>query len=151
MRAIVQRMNGAEITINGEETREAGAGVTVFLCAMRGDTEAQAEFLARKIAELRIFKDENGKMNRSLADLGGDVLVVSNITISADMKHGRRPDFGHSAPPADAKHLYECFIEEMKKQPVGNVVTGEFAAHMHVNVQNDGPVNIILDTERIGK
>ena len=151
MRAVIQRMNGAQITINGEETREAGAGVTVFLCAMRGDTDAQASFLAQKIAELRIFKDENGKINRSLIDVGGDVLIVSNITLSADMKHGRRPDFGHSAPPSEAKRLYELFIEEMRGQPVGNVVTGEFGAHMHVNVQNDGPVNIILDTERIGK
>ncbi len=151
MRAVVQRMNGVEITINGEETRSAGAGVTVFLCAMRGDTEEQADFLARKIAELRIFKDENGKMNRSLTDLCGDVLVVSNITLSADMKHGRRPDFGRSAPPDDAKRLYDYFIGQMRKQPVGKVITGEFAAHMHVNVQNDGPVTVILDTERIGK
>lgn len=151
MRAVIQRMNGARITINGEETREAGAGLTVFLCAMQGDTEAQADFLAQKVAELRVFKDENDKMNRSLIDEKGDVLVVSNITLSADMKHGRRPDFSRSASPADAKHLYAYFIGQMKKQPIGNVVTGEFGAHMHVDVQNDGPVNIIIDTERIGK
>ena len=151
MRAVIQRTNGAEITINGEETRTAEAGVVVFICAMQGDTDAQAEFLAQKICELRIFKDENDKMNRSLIDVKGDILIVSNITISADMKRGRRPDFSNSASPDEAKRLYEYFIEQVRKQPVGQVVTGEFGAHMHVNVQNDGPVNIIIDTERIGK
>ena len=151
MRAVIQRTNGAEITINGEETRTAEAGVVVFICAMQGDTDAQAEFLAQKICELRIFKDENDKMNRSLIDVKGDILIVSNITISADMKRGRRPDFSNSASPDEAKRLYEYFIEQVRKQPVGQVCTGEFGAHMHVNVQNDGPVNIILDTERIGK
>jgi len=151
MRAVVQRTNGAVITINDAETREVGPGLVVFVCAMQGDTEAQADFLAQKICELRIFKDDNGKMNRSLNDVGGDILIVSNITLSADMKHGRRPDFGHSAPPGDAKRLYEYFVEQVRKQPVHAVCTGEFGAHMHVNVQNDGPVNIVFDTEKIGK
>lgn len=151
MRAVVQRTNGAVITINDAETRQAGAGLVVFLCAMQGDTDAQADFLAQKVCELRIFKDENGKMNRSLIDVGGDILIVSNITLSADMKHGRRPDFSRSAAPDEAKRLYEHFIGQVEKLPVGKVCTGEFGAHMHVDVQNDGPVNIILDTERIGK
>ena len=151
MRAVIQRMNGAEITINGTETREAGEGLVVFICAMDGDTDAQADFLAQKVCELRVFKDDNDKMNRSLTDIRGDILIVSNITLSADMKHGRRPDFSRSAAPAEAKQLYEYFIEQVKKQPIGNVCTGEFGAHMHVKVRNDGPVNIIIDTERIGK
>lgn len=151
MRAVIQRTNGAVITIDDAETREAGPGLVVFICAMQGDTDAQADFLAQKVCELRIFRDANDKMNRSLIDEKGDILIVSNITLSADMKHGRRPDFGHSAPPAEAKRLYEYFIEQVKKQPIGKVVTGEFGAHMHVNVQNDGPVNIVIDTERIGK
>lgn len=151
MRAVIQRTNGAVITIDDAETREAGPGLVVFICAMQGDTDAQADFLAQKVCELRIFRDVNDKMNRSLIDEQGDILIVSNITLSADMKHGRRPDFGHSAPPAEAKRLYEYFIEQVKKQPIGKVVTGEFGAHMHVNVQNDGPVNIVIDTERIGK
>lgn len=151
MRAVIQRTNGAVITIDDAETREAGPGLVVFICAMQGDTDAQADFLAQKVCELRIFRDANDKMNRSLIDEQGDILIVSNITLSADMKHGRRPDFGHSAPPAEAKRLYEYFIEQVKKQPIGKVVTGEFGAHMHVNVQNDGPVNIVIDTERIGK
>lgn len=151
MRAVIQRINGAEITINDAETRAIGEGLVVFLCAMEGDTDAQADFLAQKVCELRIFKDENDKMNRSLIDIGGDILIVSNITLSADMKHGRRPDFSRSAAPAEAKRLYEYCIEQVKKQPIGKVCTGEFGAHMHVNVQNDGPVNIVIDTERIGK
>ena len=118
---------------------------------MTGDTERQADFLAQKVCELRIFKDENDKMNRSLIDVGGDALIVSNITLSADMKHGRRPDFSRSAPPEEAKRLYDYFVSQVEKQPVGRVCTGEFGAHMHVDVQNDGPVNIIIDTERIGK
>lgn len=151
MRAVVQRTNGAEITINDAETRAAGPGLVVFICAMEGDTDAQADFLAQKVCELRIFKDENGKMNRSLIDEHGDILIVSNITLSADMKRGRRPDFSHSAAPTEAERLYEYFIEQVRKQPVGQVLTGEFGAHMHVNVQNDGPVNIVIDTEKIGK
>ena len=151
MRAVMQRINGASITIDGNETREIGAGIVVFMCAMTGDTERQADFLAQKVCELRIFKDENDKMNRSLIDVGGDALIVSNITLSADMKHGRRPDFSRSAPPEEAKRLYDYFVSQVEKQPVGRVCTGEFGAHMHVDVQNDGPVNIIIDTERIGK
>lgn len=151
MRAVIQRTNGAVITINDAETREVGPGLVVFVCAMDTDTEAQADFLAQKICEMRIFKDENDKMNRSLIDVNGDILIVSNITISADMKRGRRPDFTHSASPDEAKRLYEYFVEQVRKQPVNKVETGEFAAHMHVNVQNDGPVNIVIDTERIGK
>ena len=151
MRAIIQRINGAFITIDGNETRETGEGIVVLMCAMAGDTEQQADFLAQKVCELRIFKDDNGKMNRSLIDIGGDALIVSNITLSADMKHGRRPDFSRSAPPDTAKHLYDYFVSQVAKQPVGKVCTGEFGAHMHVDVQNDGPVNIIIDTERIGK
>ncbi len=151
MRAVIQRINGASITIDGNETREIGAGIVVFMCAMTGDTKRQADFLAQKVCELRIFKDENDKMNRSLIDVGGDALIVSNITLSADMKHGRRPDFSRSAPPEEAKRLYDYFVSQVEKQPVGRVCTGEFGAHMHVDVQNDGPVNIIIDTERIGK
>ena len=151
MRAVIQRINGASITIDGNETREIGAGIVVFMCAMTGAPERQADFLAQKVCELRIFKDENDKMNRSLIDVGGDALIVSNITLSADMKHGRRPDFSRSASPEEAKRLYDYFVSQVEKQPVGRVCTGEFGAHMHVDVQNDGPVNIIIDTERIGK
>ena len=136
MRAVIQRINGAEITINGGETRKVGEGLVVFICAMEGDTDAQADFLVQKVCGLRVFKD---------------MLIVSNITLSADMKHGRRPDFSRSASPSEALRLYNYFVEQVKNQPIGKVCTGEFGAHMHVSVENDGPVNIIIDTERIGK
>ena len=151
MRAVIQRINGAEITINGGETRKVGEGLVVFICAMEGDTDAQADFLVQKVCGLRVFKDENDKMNRSLEDIKGDMLIVSNITLSADMKHGRRPDFSRSASPSEALRLYNYFVEQVKNQPIGKVCTGEFGSHMHVSVENDGPVNIIIDTERIGK
>ena len=118
---------------------------------MEGDTDAQADFLVQKVCGLRVFKDENDKMNRSLEDIQGDMLIVSNITLSADMKHGRRPDFSRSASPSEALRLYNYFVEQVKNQPIGKVCTGEFGAHMHISVENDGPVNIIIDTERIGK
>ena len=105
----------------------------------------------QKVCGLRVFKDENDKMNRSLEDIQGDMLIVSNITLSADMKHGRRPDFSRSASPSEALRLYNYFVEQVKNQPIGKVCTGEFGAHMHISVENDGPVNIIIDTERIGK
>ena len=143
MRAVIQRINGAEITINGGETRKVGEGLVVFICAMEGDTDAQADFLVQKVCGLRVFKDENDKMNRSLEDIKGDILIVSNITLS--------PDFSRSASPSEALRLYNYFVEQVKNQPIGKVCTGEFGAHMHVSVENDGPVNIIIDTERIGK
>ena len=110
MRAVIQRINGAEITINGGETRKVGEGLVVFICAMEGDTDAQADFLVQKVCGLRVFKDENDKMNRSLEDIKGDMLIVSNITLSADMKHGRRPDFSRSASPSEALRLYNYFV-----------------------------------------
>ena len=115
MRAVIQRINGAQITINGGETREVKEGLVVFVCAMEGDTDAQADFLVQKVCGLRVFKDENDKMNRSLEDIKGDMLIVSNITLSADMKHGRRPDFSRSASPSEALRLYNYFVEQVKK------------------------------------
>ena len=109
-RAVIQRINGAEITINGGETRKVGEGLVVFICAMEGDTDAQADFLVQKVCGLRVFKDENDKMNRSLEDIKGDMLIVSNITLSADMKHGRRPDFSRSASPRGRSHRFGRFV-----------------------------------------
>ena len=151
MRAVIQRVQGAQITIDRKEVRAVGPGLTVFLGVMRGDTERQADFLAEKIRELRIFTDENGKMNLSLMDIGGEMLVVSNFTLSTDCKKGRRPSFDMAAPPEEAKDLYLRFVEQVKASGVKKVETGEFGAHMDVLVQNDGPVTIIIDTEKIGK
>ena len=121
-------------------------------CGKRLLSAAVMPCTAKKMEAARDeFKDENGKMNRSLEDIKGDMLIVSNITLSADMKHGRRPDFSRSASPSEALRLYNYFVEQVKNQPIGKVCTGEFGAHMHVSVENDGPVNIIIDTERIGK
>ena len=151
MRAVIQRVQGAQITIDHQEVRAIGPGLTVFLGVMRGDTEQQADFLAEKIRELRIFTDENGKMNLSLMDIGGEMLVVSNFTLSTDCKKGRRPSFDMAAPPEEAKDLYLRFVEQVRTSGVKKVETGEFGAHMDVLVNNDGPVTIIIDTEKIGK
>lgn len=151
MRAVIQRAHGAQITIDHEETREIGPGLVVFLGVMGGDTEKQADFLAEKVRDLRIFTDENDKMNLSLMDVAGELLVVSNFTLSTDCKKGRRPSFDMAAPPAEAERLYERFVEQSRALGVKKVETGEFGAHMDVLVNNNGPVTIIIDTEKIGK
>ena len=150
MRAVIQRVHRAQITIDREETRQTGRGLVVFLGVLRGDTEKQADFMAEKVYGLRIFPDENDKMNLSLPDVGGEVLVVSNFTLGTDCKKGRRPSFGMAAPPEEANALYLRFVEQLRAQGV-RVETGEFGAYMEVLVSNDGPVTLIIDTEKIGK
>jgi len=150
MRAVIQRVHRAQITIDREETRQTGRGLVVFLGVLRGDTEKQADFLAEKVYGLRIFPDENAKMNLSLPDVGGEVLVVSNFTLGTDCKKGRRPSFDMAAPPEEANALYLRFVEQLRAQGV-RVENGEFGAYMEVLVSNDGPVTLIIDTEKIGK
>lgn len=151
MRAVIQRVSRAEITIDHQETRHISQGLVVFLGVIKGDTEAQAEFMAEKVHGLRIFTDENGKMNLSLADVGGELLVVSNFTLGSDCKKGRRPSFDLAAPPEEAERLYRHFVEHAKALGIQKVETGEFGAHMDVLCANDGPITLIIDTERIGK
>lgn len=151
MRAVIQRVSRAEITIDYRETRLIEQGLVVFLGVMKGDTEAQADFLAEKIQGLRVFTDENGKMNLSLEDIGGELLVVSNFTLGSDCKKGRRPSFDLAAPPEEAEKLYLHFVERAKNLGIKKVETGEFGAHMDVLVANNGPVTLIIDTEKIGK
>ena len=151
MRAVIQRVSQAEITIDYRETRRIEQGLVVFLGVMKGDTEAQADFLAEKIQGLRVFTDENGKMNLSLEDIGGELLVVSNFTLGSDCKKGRRPSFDLAAPPEEAEKLYLHFVERAKNLGIKKVETGEFGAHMDVLVANNGPVTLIIDTEKIGK
>lgn len=152
MRAIIQRVNKSDILIDEKEFRETGEGLVVFLGVMDGDTKSAAEYLAKKICGLRIFKDENDRLNLSLEDKKGDILIVSNFTLAADCKHGRRPSFERAAKGETAKELYDYFVELVKKNElIGNVQTGEFGAHMHINVANDGPINIIMDTDVIAK
>lgn len=151
MRAVIQRVHYGEITIDKKETRKIGKGLIVFLGVMENDTESQADFLAEKIRTLRIFTDENDKMNLSLEDVSGHMLVVSNFTLGTDCKKGRRPSFDMAASPDLANRLYLRFVEQVKAAGVENLQTGEFGAHMDVLAANDGPVTIIIDTEKIGK
>ena len=146
MRAVIQRVSRAEITIDHRETRTIGQGLVVFLGVMKGDTQAQADFMAEKVHGLRIFTDENGKMNLSLEDVDGELLVVSNFTLGTDCKKGRRPSFDLAAPPQEGEALYRRFVERAKELGIRKVETGEFGAHMDVLAANDGPVTILIDT-----
>ena len=144
MRAVIQRVSRAEITIDHQETRHISQGLVVFLGVIKGDTEAQAEFMAEKVHGLRIFTDENGKMNKSLLDVNGEMLVVSQFTLCGDCKKGTRPSFDKSAPPEIANNLYEYFIAKVKEYSV-TVQTGKFAAMMDVELINDGPVTFMIE------
>ncbi len=145
MRALVQRTTAASVTIDGEVVGEIGPGLVVLVCAMRGDGEEASARLARKVASLRIFRDDEGRMNRSLLDVGGAALVVSQFTLAAETK-GNRPGFSTAAPPDEGERLYEHFAEALAAQGIG-VARGRFGADMAVALVNDGPVTIWLDTE----
>ena len=147
MRAVVQRVINTTVSVDGEIKGSAGKGYNVLLGVMDGDGEAQAELLAAKIAKLRVFEDENGKMNKSILDIGGEILVISQFTLCADIRKGNRPSFTDSAPPQEANRLYEYFCECLRSNGVSKVETGVFAADMLVGIQNDGPVTILMDTE----
>ena len=147
MRAVLQRVSRANVTVDGETTGEIGNGILVLLGVGGEDTENDARQLLDKIVNLRIFDDENGKMNLSLADVDGEMLVVSQFTLYADTRRGRRPSYIGAAAPEDANRLYEYFVEEAQKL-VSNVGTGRFQAMMDVELVNDGPVTIILDTSQ---
>ncbi|MEY8801517.1 D-aminoacyl-tRNA deacylase [Leisingera sp. XS_AS12] len=145
MRALIQRVTEASVTVDNEVCGEIGPGLLVLVCAMHGDDEAAAEQLAAKIAKLRIFKDEAGRMNRSVLDTGGSVLVVSQFTLAADTRSGNRPGFSQAAPPVEGQRLYLHFAEAVRQQGL-TVATGRFGADMKVALVNDGPVTIWLDT-----
>ena len=145
MRALVQRVSEARVSVEGAVLGEVGPGLLVLVCAMQGDTEAQADKLAAKIAKLRIFKDDEGRMNRSVRDTGGAALVVSQFTLAAETK-GNRPGFSTAAAPDEGQRLYEHFAGRLQAEGVP-VATGRFGADMKVSLINDGPVTIWLDTE----
>lgn len=147
MRAIIQRVKNSTVTVDGEIRGSISRGYNVLLGVMQGDGEAQAELLAAKIAKLRVFEDENGKMNKSVLDIGGGILVISQFTLCADIKKGNRPSFTDSAPPAEADRLYKYFCECLRQNGIEQVETGVFAADMLVDISNDGPVTIIMDTD----
>ena len=147
MKAVIQRVSEALVLVDGFTVGEISRGFLVLLGVMEGDTEKDAEIMASKIAKLRIFEDENEKMNLSLTDVDGSILSVSQFTLCADVKKGNRPSFTPSAKPDEAKRLYEYFNKCLIKEGVMKVATGIFAADMKVSLINDGPVTIIFDTE----
>ncbi len=144
MRALVQRVSEAGVSVNGETVARIGPGLLVLVCAMQGDDEARAARLADKIARLRIFRDESGRMNRSLAETCGSALVVSQFTLAADTSRGTRPGFSSAAPPEPGRALYHHFAEALRDLGIATG-TGRFGADMAVSLVNDGPVTIWLD------
>ncbi len=147
MRVVIQRVKRATVTVDGETVGAIGRGLLVLLGVKQGDTEADTGFLVNKTLGLRIFPDDSDKMNRSLLDIGGELLVVSQFTLYGDCRKGKRPSFTAAAPPDLADALYEKFCAQARAQGV-KVATGRFAAMMDVELVNDGPVTIIIDSPR---
>lgn len=146
MKAVLQRVSRSKVTVDGEIIGEIdGMGFMILLGVEQGDTEKDSTFLAQKSTELRIFNDEAGKMNLSLMDVGGSCLVVSQFTLAADWRKGRRPGFSRAAAPAEAERLYLHFVEQLKSLGVKKVETGKFGADMKVELVNDGPVTMLLE------
>ena len=147
MKAVFQRVLNAWVETEGKRVGTTRQGALLFLGVEVGDGMAQVEKLAQKVAELRVFEDENGKMNRSVRDIGGGILLISNFTLCGDCSHGRRPEFLSAARPEQAEPLYEAFAAALRKRGVDTVETGVFGADMRVMAENDGPVTIILNTK----
>ena len=144
MRALIQRVSEARVEVEGRIVGEIGPGLLILVCAMQGDSAENADALADKIRKLRIFRDDAGRMNRSLADTGGAALVVSQFTLAADTSRGNRPGFSAAAPPAEGKALYQAFSDNLRRAGVP-VANGIFGADMAVSLTNDGPVTIWLE------
>ncbi len=145
MKALLQRVSHASVTVDGQAIGQTGAGLLVLICAMQGDTDAQAEILAEKISKLRIFNDLSGKMNLSVRDIGGSALVVSQFTLAADTSRGNRPGFSAAAPPDEGERLYTYFAARLEAEGVPTQ-TGQFGANMKVDLVNDGPVTIWMES-----
>jgi D-tyrosyl-tRNA(Tyr) deacylase len=145
MRALIQRVSEARVRVDGDVVGEIGPGLMILVCAMTGDTEAEADRLAAKIAKLRIFRDDADRMNRSVRDTGGAALVVSQFTLAADTSRGNRPGFSTAAPPDEGERLYSYFADRMAAEGL-SVARGRFGADMKVELINDGPVTIWMDT-----
>lgn len=145
MKIVLQRVSRAEVRVEGAVTGAVEGGLLVLFCAEAGDTDELAAKFAAKVARLRIFTDKAGKMNRSVQDIGGAVLAVSQFTLAADWRKGNRPGFSAAAPPQEGERLYQLFCEKLRGEGV-DVATGVFGAHMEVDFVNDGPVTIIMDS-----
>ncbi len=146
MRAVVQRVKQSSVKVDGKIVGEIGRGILVLLGVANGDTAGDADFMVNKIVHLRIFEDENEKMNRSLHDVGGEMLVVSQFTLLGDCRKGRRPSFINAAGPEQATELYEYFVKKTREQGI-SVKTGQFRAMMDVALINDGPVTLIIESK----
>lgn len=147
MRAVIQRVTKSTVTVDGEIKGSVGKGFNILLGVMDGDTEARAELLAAKVSKLRVFEDEAEKMNKSITDINGEILVISQFTLCADIKKGNRPSFTDSAAPDEANRLYEYFCSKLLENGISKVEKGVFAADMKVEIHNDGPVTIVMDTD----
>ncbi len=148
MRAVLQRVSQARVEIGDETTGVIGQGLLVLLGVEQADEDGDAELLARKTAELRLFEDAAGKMNLSLEDISGEVLVVSQFTLAADCRKGRRPGFSRAAPPDEANRLYLHYVDLLRQRGL-KVATGRFQAMMQVSLTNDGPVTFLLDSNKV--
>jgi len=147
MKIIIQRVREAKVSVDGRVIGEIGKGMVVFLGIGKNDTTEDAQYLAEKILNLRIFDDENQKMNLSLSGIKGEIMIISEFTLYGDCLKGRRPDFVEAAPPDYAQELYGSFIELMKKSNL-KIITGEFRAYMIVEIHNDGPATFILESKK---
>lgn len=147
MKAVIQRVKHAQVSVDGETVGKVGEGYMILVGVQAGDTDADAEILARKTANLRVFTDEDDKMNRSVLDVDGEILAISQFTLCADVKKGNRPSFIGAAEPCEADRLYNLYCDELLKNGVRKVEKGVFGAHMEVELLNNGPVTILYDTE----
>ena len=147
MRVLLQRAAAGSVTISGECVGKIGKGLVLLIGVTHTDTPEDVDYLVKKCANLRIFEDENGKMNRSLLDINGEVLAVSQFTLYGDCVKGRRPGFDAAAEPVMAEKLYDLFVEKMKQEGVRKVDTGRFGADMMVSIENDGPVTFMLESK----
>ena len=151
MQAVLQRVTSAQVSVNGEVVGRCGKGFFILLGVFEGDGEEDAELLAEKISKLRVFEDENGKMNKSAGDVGGSMLVVSQFTLCANYVHGNRPDFLAAAKPDRANELYEYFSKLLRNLVEKGVENGVFGADMQIDAHLDGPVTIVMDSDKLKK
>ncbi|PIE64898.1 MAG: D-tyrosyl-tRNA(Tyr) deacylase [Desulfobacterales bacterium] len=147
MRAVIQRVKSASVSVDGTVIGTIGPGILVFLGIKANDSDHEIEWMAEKILNLRIFPDGDGKMNRSLYDIDGEMLIISQFTLYGDCRKGRRPGYSHAAPPETALPIYNQFVEQVRRKKV-KTATGTFQAAMDVSLVNDGPVTLLIDTEK---